>query len=111
MTKFYEYGNTFFKFTSEMYDEQKRAQNKFPNNSRLLGALMEEVGELAQALLKIKESGESPENVYKEAIQVASTAYRLAISGEPDYDYEGTRCHHLGCKQPVTGGPCPLCYE
>jgi NTP pyrophosphatase (non-canonical NTP hydrolase) len=112
--KFYEYSNTFFKFASDMYDEQKRATDKFPKPNRLLGALMEEVGELAQALLKIQEAPhelEWPENVYKEAIQVAAVAYRLAVQGEPDYKYKGTKCHYLGCQQPVTGGPCPLCYE
>ena len=109
--KFYEYQNNFLKFTLDMHAEQKRANDKFPEAKRLLGALMEEVGELAEALLKIDESGESPENVYKEAIQVASTAYRLAVSGEPDYNYKGTKCQYAGCQQPATGGPCPLCYE
>ena len=109
--EFYDYQNNFLKFTTEMYEEKKRAEQKFPQCERLLGALVEEVGELAEALLKIKESGGSPQRVYDEAIQVASTAYRLATQGEPDYGYEGTKCHYQGCKKPAIGGPCPLCYE
>lgn len=106
-----EYGNTYYQFAEKVYAEQKRASEKFPDNKRLLGALVEEVGELAKALLKIKESGEPPKNVYDEAVQVASTAYRLAAEGEPDYGYEGTKCHHAGCFNPTQGGPCELCYE
>ena len=108
---FYEYRNAYLKFATDVYEEQGRAKVKFPKADKLLGALMEEVGELAEALLKIEESGESPENVYKEAVQVASTAYRLAVLGEADYGYKGTRCDYQGCRQPVSGGPCPLCYE
>lgn len=91
--------------------EVDKAQNKFPANRRLLGALMEEVGELAEALLKINESGESPQNVYDEAIDVAAVAYRIAVEGCPEYDYEGIKCSYTGCKQPAIGGPCVLCYE
>ena len=109
--KWFEYGNNYFTFAERVYQEQNRAADKFPKADRLLGALMEEVGEAAQALLKIKESGESPQNVYDELVQVASTAYRLAVMGEPDYGYEGTKCHHMGCQQNTIGGPCPLCYE
>ena len=109
--KFYEYGNTYFKFVTDMYDEQERATAKFPKADRLLGALVEEVGELAQALLKIQESKESPQAVYDEAVQVAATAYRLAVLGEPDYKYAGTKCHYQGCTQVTVGGPCALCYE
>ena len=109
--RFFEYQNTFFKFCTDMFEEQKRAQKKFPHNKHLLGALVEKVGELAEALLKIEESGESPQRVYDEAIQVASTAYRLAASGDPEYGYEGMKCQYNGCTQITTGGLCPLCYE
>jgi hypothetical protein len=94
-----------------MYAEQDRAAKKFPAGKRLLGALMEEVGELAQALLKIKECGGPADHVYDEAVQVAATAYRLATLGEPTYGYEGTKCHYAGCDAPASGGPCALCYE
>lgn len=101
----------FLKFVHDVDAEQQRAAAKFPKADKLLGALAEEFGELAEALLKITESGESPENVYTEAVQVAATVYRLAALGEPTYEYKGMKCVHLGCKQPVTGGPCVLCYE
>lgn len=109
--QYFEYQNCFKKFCADMFEEQKRATEKFPGSDRLLGALMEEVGELVRALLKIQESGESSQRVYDEAIQVASTAYRLAREGEPDYKYEGMKCHYNGCQQVVIGGPCCLCYE
>jgi len=103
--------NNFDKFTADVKAEQARAAEKFPKPDRLLGALMEEVGELAQALLKIQECGESPQRVYDEAVQVASTAFRLAALGEPDYKYLGMKCGYLGCTQTAIGGPCALCYE
>lgn len=108
---FLEYTNSYGKFTLDVEKEVARATEKFPKADRLLGALMEEVGELAQALLKIDESGEDPQNVYNEAVQVAATVYRLATKGEPDYNYEGTKCNYAGCSQVCHQGPCPLCYE
>lgn len=107
----FAYANTFSKFVHDVHEEQERARRKFPEGDRLLGAVMEEVGEVAQALLKIKEAGLSPENVYLECVQAASTLYRLASEGEPEYGYEGMKCAYNGCKQPTTGGPCHLCYE
>lgn len=106
-----EYSNTFYQFAENVYAEQKHAAEKFPNGNNLLAALMEEVGELAEALLKIQESGESPENVYKEGVQVAATVYRLLALGEKTFEYTGVKCHFAGCGQPVTGDPCPMCYE
>jgi len=98
-------------FMRNMNKEIAFAQDKFPKNKNLLGALMEEVGELAQALLKITESGESSENVYKEAIQVATVAYRIASEGCPEYEYRGTKCSYAGCASPTIGGPCVICYD
>lgn len=109
--EYYEYTNSFNKFCKDVFEEQKRAAIKFPEGEKLLGALMEEVGEVAKALLKITESGESPQNVYDELVQAASTAYRLAALGEPDYNYQGMKCEYNGCSRPALGGPCILCYE
>jgi len=108
---FYEYQNTFLKFCNDVYDEKKRAAEKFPKANRLLGAVMEEVGEMAEALLRITESEGTPQRVYDEAVQVASTVYRLASLGEPDYGYKGMKCSYNGCTRPAIGGPCALCYE
>ena len=50
-----------------------RARAKFPGNRFLLAALMEEVGELAQAMLQ----GKSDAEIKTEAIQVACVALRI----------------------------------
>lgn len=49
------------------------ARSKFPGNRFLLAALMEEVGELAQAMLQ----GKSEAEINAEAIQVACVALRI----------------------------------
>jgi len=65
--------------------EIDRARAKFPTNKNLMIALAEEVGELAQALLQKKPNGE----IYKEAIQVACVALRIAHEGDSDTGYGG----------------------
>jgi len=107
----YSGSNPSGKFLLEVLMENQRAREKFPKGAKLDTALMEEVGELAEALLKIEESGWPPERVYKEAVQVASAAMRIAIEGCPEHKYKGTKCGYAGCNQPTVGGPCPLCYE
>ena len=61
--------------------EVERARSKFPDNSHLLGALMEEVGELARVLLQ----GEGTERMYDEAVRVACVALRIAEEGDGDF--------------------------
>lgn len=66
-------------------DELKRAREKFPGTSHVGMALVEEVGELHQALLELQyepHKGVSCVDVYWEAIQVASTALRIATEGD-----------------------------
>lgn len=64
-------------FIRAMEAELARARNKFPE-SRLTGlALMEEVGELAKAMLS-----ESRGRVWSEAVQVAVMAARVALDGD-----------------------------
>lgn len=58
-----------------------RARTKFPGNEKLTVALMEEVGELAQALLQDKPR----EEIVKEAVQVACVAVRIAEEGDADF--------------------------
>lgn len=99
------------KFIKDLKEEHEKATTKFPQNRKLDAALMEEVGELAQALLHIQEKGGSQLNVYKEAVQVATVAMRIAIEGCPEHDYKGMKCHYMGCDQPTSTGPCALCYE
>jgi len=62
--------------------EVDRARTKFPGGAMLLPALMEEVGELAKALLQKKTRDEWE----KEAIQVAAVAVRIIEEGCPEFD-------------------------
>jgi len=61
----------------DIAEEVLRARKKFPGNRFLLAALTEEVGELARATLQRK-----PENIIKEAIQVAAVAIRIIEEGD-----------------------------
>ena len=66
-------------------NEVGRARAKFPSNEKLLAALMEEVGELAQAMLQRKPLAE----IRKEALQVACVAVRIYGEGDSDFDGDG----------------------
>ncbi|MCH7650678.1 MAG: hypothetical protein IIA63_05895 [Nitrospinae bacterium] len=68
-------------FICDLKNEVEFARGKFPEPDGLMTALTEEVGELAKALLD-----EPRENVYKEAIQVAAMALRVATEGDPTLD-------------------------
>lgn len=73
-------------FLSDVQNEVTRARIKFPDSKHLLAALMEEVGELANALLEEEYGrGVTSEMVYREAVQVAVVAMRLAEEGEPSF--------------------------
>lgn len=67
-------------FLDNVQAEIEQAQKKFPCTDNMMTALTEEVGEVAKALLD-----EPWENVYKEAVQVAAMACRLAIEGDPTH--------------------------
>jgi hypothetical protein len=60
-----------------LMEELARARSKFPGNRYLLAALVEEVGELGEAMI----SGTKSE-IYKEAIQCACVAVRIAEEGD-----------------------------
>jgi NTP pyrophosphatase (non-canonical NTP hydrolase) len=66
------------KMLNEIVEELKSARKKFPDSEASMVALVEEVGELAKALLD-----EPYENVRKEAVQVAVMAIRVAVDGDP----------------------------
>lgn len=68
-------------FLFSVYDEVQRARKKHPGNKHLNVALMEEVGELAQAYL----DGESLYRKRAEAMQVACVATRIALEGDGDF--------------------------
>ncbi len=71
-------------FMEAVSDEVTRAVAKFPQPNPTLAALTEETGELAQAVLHIRE-GKSSDwwKVYDEAVQVAAMACRVALEGDP----------------------------
>lgn len=62
--------------------EIARARTKFPGNKFLLAALVEEVGELAQAFLQ----DQGRDRIRAEAIQVACVALRIVEEGDPTFD-------------------------
>lgn len=77
-------------FLEQVKEELKRARAKFPSSRHSMTALMEEVGELAKAMLD-----ESPERVYAEAVQVAAMAARVAEEGDPTHaEYRAERGIH-----------------
>jgi NTP pyrophosphatase (non-canonical NTP hydrolase) len=77
-------------FLNLVREELKRARKKFPNQDKKINmiALTEEVGELAQEILKLDESIKDPNNeididkhlsrILNEAVQVACMACRVA---------------------------------
>jgi len=69
------------KFIEDVRAELKRAREKFPGDRIMTIALAEEFGELAKAMLD-----EPGHRVWKEAIQTAVMAARVAIDGDSSVD-------------------------
>ena len=71
-------------FLEDVHEEIQKARAKFPNSRRSFAALVEEVGELAQALLHVleKPSDKNRTHIREEAIQVAAMACRVAVEGD-----------------------------
>lgn len=69
------------KTVNALQAEARRARKKFPTNRPLLVACTEEIGELAKAL-----AHGSRADVEREAIQLASTALRIAEEGDSIFD-------------------------
>lgn len=74
------------RFLDELPEELMRARRKFPTANLSTPALVEEVGELAQARLKVRAGAWSRDRVWEEALQVAAMAIRVAT--EPDASLE-----------------------
>lgn len=84
-------------FLIHVEEEVAKAKTKFPANNFLLPALMEEVGELAQALMEYAKLRDpkrvwpthkvipTKKDIYKEAVQVAAMAARIATEGDPHF--------------------------
>jgi len=76
--------------------EVARARHKFPNGKYLLAALVEEVGELSQAMMEASRGPDvsharqprkryDRDDIIMEAIQVAAMAIRIIEEGDPDF--------------------------
>ena len=68
-------------FLVAVWQEIERARLMFPESDGVMAALAEETGELAKAVL-----GQPLDRVYKEAIQAACVACRIATEGDPTLD-------------------------
>ena len=69
-------------------DEIEAARNAFPSNVGQHAALVEEVGETAEALIEHSRGNAPPEAVVKEAVQVAAMAVRLVVEGSDEFPYD-----------------------
>ncbi len=67
------------------------AREYFPSSQYLLAALVEEVGELSQALIDHARGDQTQEKVFEEAIQVAAMAIRVAMEGDLSFPYRMSR--------------------
>ena len=75
----------------DITDELSRAVENFPGNEDMLAALSEEVGELHKAMLEHKHEphkGVTNVDIYREAVQVAVMAIRVAVEGDASFPYE-----------------------
>ena len=68
-------------FVELLLDEVTFARSKYPSNTVLFAALVEEVGEVAKAL-----QDETRDRLVAELVQVAALALRLAVEGDPAYE-------------------------
>jgi hypothetical protein len=85
-----------WQFLEALVGELERARAKWPGNRVQMTALTEEVGELAKALLHLDYEGGTAPDVWKEAVQVAAMAVRVATEGDSSFGY-----------RPVCGVPVP----
>lgn len=67
--------------------EVARARTKFPQATHTLAALIEEVGELAQAMIERMRGNATYEAARAEAVQVACMAIRIIEDGDMSMQY------------------------
>ena len=83
-------------FMRDAFAECMKAMTRFPQPNPTLAVLTEEVGELAQAALHIREGKHADwGRVYREAVQVAAMAARVAIEGDPTVGAIPTKANYL----------------
>ena len=75
------------RFLNDVANEVHRAQKLFPMREHGLAALFEEVGEAAQALIDHNRGDQSAEDVYTELVQSAAMCVRMAVEGDPEFNY------------------------
>jgi NTP pyrophosphatase (non-canonical NTP hydrolase) len=83
-------------FAERVEAELSSARGKFPMNEMQLAALVEEVGELAQALIDHSRGKTTAEHVYAEAVQVAAMAQRIAEEGSGEFPYSTPGQSYMG---------------
>lgn len=81
-------------FLQDVLWEIVKAKVTFPDNDKLHIAFTEEAGEVSKALLdahRRPNHGFGPDDfdldVYNECVQAAAMACRLAVEGDPDFEY------------------------
>jgi hypothetical protein len=68
--------------------ELNAARGQFPDSTHMMVALMEEVGELSQAMIDHDRDGsKTAQQVLREAVQVATMAIRVAVEGDDNFAY------------------------
>ncbi len=86
------------KFLADVAVEILSARALFPDSRHMLAALFEEAGEVAEALMEhdyYTENSNNPASkrevnaakVYKECVQAAAMAMRVAVEGDPSFSY------------------------
>ena len=74
-------------FLDRVADEVAKAREKFPSSAHNLAALIEEKGELVEALMANGNTGDGHADVLKEATQTAAMAVRIVEEGDADYGF------------------------
>ncbi len=64
------------------------ARTKFPSNQHMALALVEEVGEVSQALIENQRGRQTHRQVYRECVQAAVMAKRVATEGDSTLIYD-----------------------
>lgn len=72
-------------FMADVITEVGAATAKFPQPNPTFAALVEEVGEVAKALMDLQLGKATHADVYNECRQVAAMATRIAIEGDPAF--------------------------
>ncbi len=76
-----------FDFPTDVANELAFARTKFPSNRHMGLAFGEESGELLRALLECTYKKGPHRNVYREAVQAAAMAQRIAEEGDSGLSY------------------------